>query len=174
MRLTELIAGYTIDVAAAHACVSSVSDWISVNRFTQANLACRWLACMNPHSFAVTLDDAAFAAAQHDADWLIPDGFGMVLASKILGGKIRQRVTGSDIFYGVMKNSNRAGHFKVFFLGSTHETLAAIEERVAGDYPNLIVAGTLSPPFKPTYTEAELSAMIDTINIAAPDVCGLG
>ncbi len=174
MRLTELIAGYTIDVAAAHACVSSVSDWIKCESLTQANLACRWLACMNPHSFAVTLDDAAFAAAQHDADWLIPDGFGMVLASKILGGKIRQRVTGSDIFYGVMENLNRAGHFKVFFLGSTHETLAAIEERVAGDYPNLIVAATLSPPFKPTYTEAELSAMIDTINIAAPDVLWVG
>lgn len=174
MKLTEPIVGYAIDVASVQDCASTVTNWIKCAPVGKADSDCRWLACMNPHSFAVTLDDAAFAAGLHDADWLIPDGFGVVLASRILGGKIRKRVTGSDIFHFVMDDLNRTGHFKIFFLGSTQETLDAIVKRVAIDYPNLILAGTLSPSFKPAYTESELTAMVEVINAASPDVLWVG
>ena len=64
---------------------------------------CRWLACLNPHSYAVGLDDLPFARALRAADWLIPDGAGIVLASQLLGGRIRERVTGSDINPAVIR-----------------------------------------------------------------------
>jgi N-acetylglucosaminyldiphosphoundecaprenol N-acetyl-beta-D-mannosaminyltransferase len=174
MKRTEPIAGYAVDTASVRACVANVVDSIKDEPLAAAPSSCRWLACMNPHSFAVALDDAAFSASLRDADWLVPDGSGVVLASKILGGEIRERVTGSDVFKGVMEGLNEAGPFKVFFLGSTPETLAAIERRMALDYPNLILAGTFSPPFKAEYSEAELTAMIDAINASSADVLWVG
>jgi len=40
------------------------------------------LACFNPHSYAVALKDNVFARALKDADWLVLDGTGIVLAIK--------------------------------------------------------------------------------------------
>lgn len=63
---------------------------------------------------------------------------------------------------------------RFYFLGSTPETLAAIERRMVLDYPNLILAGTFSPPFKADYSEAELADMIDAINASSADVLWVG
>ncbi len=128
---------------------------------------------MNPHIYVVSLNDGVFKGV-HEADWLIPDGAGVVLASKILGGQIRERVTGSDIFKGVLEALDRKGGHSVFFLGATEETLAVIRARMAVDYPNVRVAGTYSPPFKPQYSRDELDAMVAAINEAAPDVLWVG
>jgi len=164
---TEDILGYRVDRRGLEDCVDDVIAWIKGD-------ACRWLACLNPHSYVVALDDPAFAKALHEADWLVPDGQGIVLASRLLGGAIRRRVTGSDIFAGVNRHLNDAGGRSVFFLGSTEETLAAIRARMAVDYPRVRVAGTWSPPFKPEYTAAENEAMLAAINAAAPDVLWVG
>ena len=133
-----------------------------------------WLACFNPHSYVLSLEDKVFARALKDADWLVPDGAGVVLASRILGGNIKQRVTGSDVFYGLNKRMNAAGSLRVFFMGSTNETLERIRERMADDYPNIKIVGTYSPPFKDVYSGAEVSAMVKAVNSAAPDVLWVG
>ena len=104
----------------------------------------------------------------------MPDGAGVVLASRILGGNIKQRVTGSDVFYGLNKRMNAAGSLRVFFMGSTNETLERIRERMADDYPNIKIVGTYSPPFKDVYSGAEVSAMVKAVNSAAPDVLWVG
>jgi hypothetical protein len=36
-------------------------------------------------------------------------------------------------------------------LGSTEETLAAIEAKLAGEFPGIGIAGAYSPPFKETF-----------------------
>ncbi|MBK7991242.1 MAG: WecB/TagA/CpsF family glycosyltransferase [Comamonadaceae bacterium] len=139
---------------------------------TELNRA--WLACLNPHSYAVALEDQAFLEALRSADWLIPDGVGVVLAGRLLGASIPERVTGSDIFYGLHQRMNAAGGFSVFFLGASEETQALIRARMAVDYPAIRVAGTYSPPFKPEYSAAELDEMITAVNLARPDVLWVG
>ena len=171
MRPGEDIAGYTLSALSIQACVTDIVAWVKQAGSTGP---CRWLACMNPHSYVLALDDTSFSQALHSADWLIPDGVGVVLASKISGGRIRSRVTGSDIFRGVMVELNREGGSSVFFLGSTDETLAAIRARVAVDFPNVRVAGTYSPPFKPIFSDEDQKQMVAAINAATPDVLWVG
>lgn len=171
---TEDIAGYAVSIMGVQACVSDIAGWIREGEKPGQDKSCRWLACMNPHSYTVSLQDDAFAQALHAADWLIPDGAGVVFASKLLKGQIHERVTGSDIFKGVHEELNRAGDFSVFFLGSTEQTLAAIRARMVVDYPNLRVAGVYSPPFKPVYSREELDEMLAAINAAAPDILWVG
>lgn len=171
----ENIAGYQVNTQDVRACVTDIVSWVkSKEQVGRKDENCRWLACMNPHSYAVALHDAPFSRALHEADWLIPDGAGVVLASKLLGGQIRERVTGSDIFQGVLEALNQESGHSVFFLGSTDETLTAIRARMAVDYPNIRLAGTYSPPFKPVYSQDELNAMVAVINVVAPDVLWVG
>ena len=89
---TEKILNYRVANTGVASIVDSIVAWVKNSD------RCRWLACINPHSYVVSLSDDALSTALNDADWLIPDGVGIVLASRFLGGRIRERVTGSDIF----------------------------------------------------------------------------
>ena len=85
--MSEVILGYSVEDGDINACCESVFASIIASRKG-------WLACFNPHSYATSLGDSNFRRALTDADWLVPDGVGVVMASKLCGGSIRDRVTG--------------------------------------------------------------------------------
>jgi N-acetylglucosaminyldiphosphoundecaprenol N-acetyl-beta-D-mannosaminyltransferase len=122
----------------------------------------------------VALDDTLFSQALRDADWLVPDGAGVVMASRVLGRGVTERVTGSDIFSALHQRMNSAGGMKVFFLGATEGTLALIRARLVREYPDITVAGTYSPPFKAAYSNEEIDDMVKAINAVEPDVLWVG
>jgi len=163
----EDILGYKINAFSVGECAERIFQSLKEGKRS-------WLACFNPHSYTVAIKDKVFARALKDADWLVPDGAGVVLASRFLRGTINERVTGSDVFTGLNNRMNAAGSMRVFFLGSTEETLELVRQRMGYDYPAIKVAGTFSPPFKDVYSSAEISGMVKAINSAAPDVLWVG
>lgn len=165
---SEDILGYMVDSCGKDECVNEIKEWIvSGDR-------CRWLACLNPHSYAMALDDELFAQALHNADWLIPDGSGIVLASKFMGGQIQERVTGSDVFELLHDELNRLGVYSVFFLGSTEDTLTIIRQKMMRDFPGIRMAGTYSPPYKTEFSADDNRLMVEAINRARADVVWVG
>lgn len=171
MRLGfEDILGYPVSTADRASCVEEILYWISdTNDCTP-----RYFVCANPHSIQVASRDKEFQVALKNADLITPDGIGVVLASKILGGTIKHRVTGSDIFWGLSKALNLKQTGKYFFLGSTETVLFQIREKMAVEFPEIQVVGTFSPPFKQEFSEADNQEMIDAINAAKPDVLWVG
>lgn len=129
-----------------------------------------WLACLNPHSFVVAQKDQAFSNALQSATYLIPDGIGIVLASMISDRKIRSRVTGADVFFGLHERMNSQGGGKIFFLGSSSHTLRKIEARMSRDFPNLRVVGVYSPPFVSEFSKLDSEKMLQLVNEASPDI----
>jgi N-acetylglucosaminyldiphosphoundecaprenol N-acetyl-beta-D-mannosaminyltransferase len=131
------------------------------------------MACLNPHSYAVARSDPGYQQALKSADWLIPDGAGVVLAGALLSQKLHGRITGADIFLGTMDLLNES-EGRVFFLGGTERTLSMIRKRVAVDYPQVTIAGTYSPPYEPEYNSALMQHMVDLVNESAADVLWVG
>ncbi len=169
--MKEAILNYSVDCGSIDDSVNQIEIRLMQSTESFKNKAtCLWLACFNPHSYVIADNDQEFSEALHGADWLVPDGIGVLLASRILGGQIRERVTGSDVFYGLQSRLNAIGGLSVFFLGSTEETLTVIRQKMSSDYPNIRIAGTYSPPFKSEYSIAELDDMIDKINASKVDV----
>jgi N-acetylglucosaminyldiphosphoundecaprenol N-acetyl-beta-D-mannosaminyltransferase len=158
----EHILDYRVFCHASDQCVAEVIQSIRAGTKT-------WLACLNPHSFVVSRSEPGFANALASANWLIPDGIGIVLASRLLGGRIRGRITGADIFVKVNSRLDREAG-SVFLLGSSEVTLDEMTRRMQREWPNLRIAGTLSPPYRESFSEAENAAMIHAINAARPDV----
>lgn len=163
----EDILGYEVNTFSVDECVNGIFQSFRKGKRT-------WLACFNPHSYAVALEDKVFCRALKTVDWLIPDGVGVVWASRLFGGKIKERVTGSDVFAGLNKRMNETGSMRVFFLGSDEATLAAIKQRMANDYQHIKVAGVYSPPFKDVFSNEEISEMVKAVNAASPDVLWVG
>lgn len=159
---------YSLVVGSSNECCGNIAELIATT--TEP----RWFACLNPHSHVIAKDDIVFSEALKAADWLVPDGAGVVLASRFLGRPVHERITGSDVFYGVLNHLNRHGGGTIFFMGSTEEILAEIRQRMAVDYPNLTVAGTFSPPYKAEFSQEDLDEMIAAINAVKPDVLWVG
>lgn len=116
--------------------------------------------------------DAAFREALHRADLLIPDGVGIVLASRFNGGAISERVTGFDLFQltaGLLAERK----VRMMFLGSSEDVLATIRARVKRDYPGVTVA-TYSPPYKAEFSAEDNAAMHAAVNAFRPDVLWVG
>ena len=165
---TESVLGYDITTKTCGDCVAEILGWLDGNGHG------RYLACANPHSLEVAREDALFETTLKSADMLVPDGIGIVLASRINSGGIHQRVTGSDIFHEVNAALDRRGNASVFFLGSTSATLDRIRDRMAQDYPAVRVVGTYAPPFRQDFSDAEVAEMLEAINAARPDVLWVG
>jgi len=168
MYLKENICGYLVTTLPKNKCISEISDWIHDGRKG------KYFVCANPHSLEVARGDPHFDLAIRNADLIVPDGIGVVIASWILVGSLRERVTGSDIFLGLSNVLNKESKYSYFFLGSADENLAKIKDKMKIDFPDIKVAGTYSPPFKPVFTDEENTLMVEEINRVKPDVLWAG
>jgi N-acetylglucosaminyldiphosphoundecaprenol N-acetyl-beta-D-mannosaminyltransferase len=127
---------------------------------------------ISPNSYGLATKDEEFNTALKTSDYLVLDGVGFALASIILKGKNMKRNQGPDVFYHFMKRLNEQNG-KVFFLGSTEDTLGKIKDRAAIDYPNITIE-TYSPPFTPNFSEVENDVMLSKVNTFQPNILFVG
>ncbi|MDW3094197.1 MAG: WecB/TagA/CpsF family glycosyltransferase [Gammaproteobacteria bacterium] len=130
------------------------------------------LACANPHSLVVSLDDALFKKALKSTNVLVADGKGVALAGRYVKKHPVERITGFDMFSITMKELERLEK-SVFFFGSSDLVLNKIASAVGKDYPGVRLAGVLSPPFG-EWSIDENNEMIERINKEKPDVLWVG
>ena len=93
----------------------------------------------------------------------IPDGIGIVMVSKILGGKIRERVAGFDLMVKFLEYANEH-HQRVFFYGAKPDVLNDAIKNIRKEYPHLIVTGKIDG-----YTKLTEEQIIEKINAAQTD-----
>lgn len=133
-----------------------------------------YIVCANPHSLVVASRDQIFSRALKNANLVLPDGQGILLAAKALNLPIKQRVTGSDFFIGLTKTLSATGGGRYFFLGSTPQVLGSITQRIKKECPNITVCGILSPPYRTEFTDEVNFQMISAVNAAQPDCLWVG
>lgn len=127
---------------------------------------------INPHSYCVSKNDKIFQKALINSDILLPDGSGIVLAARFLRGKKIKKIAGADIHKHLLIHANEHQK-KVFYLGASERTLKLIEQKLTNEYPN-IKMGSYSPPYKPKFSEADSSKMIEEVNNFKPDILFVG
>ncbi len=126
----------------------------------------------SPNSYGLALKDKEFQDSLKKADILVLDGVGIAFGSIILNRKNIRKIAGQDCFDFLMAKAN-SYHWKVFFLGSSTETLKKITDRVRKEFPN-VKTGSYSPPFKPVFSNEENNSIRDAINNFSPDVLFIG
>ncbi|MDI6851133.1 MAG: WecB/TagA/CpsF family glycosyltransferase [bacterium] len=135
------------------------------------------MACANPHALVSASELPEFYNALRSFQIIVPDGIGVVIASRLRRGEIRKRLPGPDFFENFCRYLEGAGiSYNHFFLGSTEETLEKIVERFGKEFPRQKIAGTYSPPFvKGLYFgEEENRKILQAIESARPDIVWVG
>lgn len=127
---------------------------------------------INPHSYCVAKKDELFRTALKSSDVLLPDGIGIVLATRLLKKKKIKKIAGADVHQFCLEKANKEGG-SVFYLGAAQTTLDKIIGRLSKDYPN-IRAGSFSPPYKPAFSDEDNQKMIAEVNAFEPDYLFIG
>ncbi|MGV8854195.1 MAG: WecB/TagA/CpsF family glycosyltransferase [Devosia sp.] len=104
-----------------------------------------------------------------DCDMLLADGQSVVWASWLLRKPLPERVTGIDLFEGLLDLAHRNGH-AIYLLGAKPDVLAALEQNVRRRWPGLRIAGRRDGYFG----EAEASAVAADIRASGADMLFLG
>jgi N-acetylglucosaminyldiphosphoundecaprenol N-acetyl-beta-D-mannosaminyltransferase len=81
-----------------------------------------------------------YMKAVKKADYVVPDGHGIILASRILNTPIPERVTGYDLTVRLLELSNQH-QWKVYLLGGTEEVNAAAAAHIGKSYPHAQLVG---------------------------------
>jgi len=154
-----------VDALDLDAAFARVDGWIREGR--------RGFVCFaNVHVVETARRDTNMAQALAQSDLVLPDGAPIAwVLRRRLGARV-PRIAGWDFFDHVCRRSQRRG-LRHFFVGGTPAVSVRLRERVAELYPELVVAGAVSPPFR-ELTEAESASLVETINRARPDIVWIG
>ena len=125
----------------------------------------------NSEIVQLCIDDKNLYNVINSASLIIPDGIGVVYASKILGRPLTQKVAGCDLSKKLLEYAADHGK-KVFLFGSApaRDGLPSVGELAAAEmkkmFPSLVVCGTRDGYFKPE----ETPAIAEEINRSGADI----
>lgn len=128
---------------------------------------CRLIVTPNSEIIVNASKDPELKRIIEQADLIIPDGIGLVYASRILGVPLTERVTGIDFLDAILGYLEETGQ-SIFFLGSKpgdgdNPGVAEMAvEKMREKYKNLKVAGTHHGYFKESDEENIIKAINDS------------
>ena len=99
-----------------------------------------FLVTANPEIIMYAKKDSDYKQIIQGADYLIADGYGVILASKILGKPLPERIPGFEIMSELLEEANRQG-WSVYFLGAKEDVVTKAIKTVKERYNNITIAG---------------------------------
>lgn len=126
---------------------------------------------MGPNAHLITLaqKNQRFNEALHASALNVPDGISVVLASRILGGKIHTRVPGGELMEALCLRAAQHS-LSVFFLGGLPSAAAMTSRQFQRRFPALSIVGAYCPPRGFERDPMERAHIRQLITEAAPDL----
>ena len=111
--------------------------------------------------------DHAIARMLASADLLLPDGMGVVAASRFLGTPLPERLSGIDMAQKLLAHAEKQG-LRVFLLGGKPGIAKKAAERLKQRFPDLRICGTHHGYFGHHREEEE--SVVQLIRAASPHI----
>lgn len=146
--------------------LDEAADWVST---VLADSPEQPRAVYTPNSEIVQLciEQNEYYDLINSADLIIPDGIGVIKASRILGTPLKEKVAGIELGERTLDIAADKG-YSVYFLGAKPGVAELAAAKMKEKYPTLTVAGMHDGYFKKEGEEN--AAVLDEIRTAAPDV----
>jgi N-acetylglucosaminyldiphosphoundecaprenol N-acetyl-beta-D-mannosaminyltransferase len=128
---------------------------------------------VNAHCLNLCYEDRALRDSLNGADVVFCDGAGVMLAARLLGGRIPARITYAAWIWR-LAGFAAAGGFSFYFLGARPGVAQEAARRLRERYPRLRIVGVHHGYFDHSAGSAENEAVLEEINATAPDILLVG
>jgi len=114
-------------------------------------------------------DNGDFSRLLNEADYLTPDGAGLLIAARLLGQPLQERVAGYDLMRNLLREVADKD-ISVYFLGGKPGIVDSAVDNIKKELPELNMAG-----FHHGYLDSDTKEMvIEDINNKKPDILMVG
>jgi N-acetylglucosaminyldiphosphoundecaprenol N-acetyl-beta-D-mannosaminyltransferase len=173
--------GILIDAVRMHDAVCRIDSWC---RQSFAG-PCRLVVTPNVDHAVMVQSDAGLRQAYERASMVLADGAPVVLASRILGKALPERVAGSDLVPALFDHASAslvdasAGNktpLRIFLLGAAPGVADRAKMKIENRWAGVEVVGTLSPPIGFEKDERANREILAAVAEFTPDllIVGLG
>lgn len=162
MRETVDVLGVTIDRIDMYDACERARTFAVGERF-------RYIFTPNPEMIMLAQKDEEFKRILNSADMCVPDGVGVVIASKLYGKKITERVPGFDLMGDLVSVGVSKG-WRFYLLGGKPGIVEKAKRNLERVYPKIKVAGIHHGYFG----EKEEEEVIAHINLCMPHIIFVG
>ncbi len=156
------ILGVNVDTLTMDEVLNKIDNYLKENTH-------RTIFTPNPEMIMATLEDNYFKEVLNNADIVIPDGIGVVYASKLNKQKINERVAGCDVVFNMFEKYQHSNK-TVYFLGAGKGVAEKAKVNMEQKYKGLKVIGVHDGYFD---VEEEKN-IIKEINELKPDILLVG
>lgn len=167
--------GMTIDSISLSEAVGRVLDWTQEDSFD-----CRYVVTPNVDHAVMFQHHAGLRSAYDHAAMVVADGAPLILASRLLGRGLPERVAGSDLGPQTIREASRrfmshgGQKMRVFLLGAGPGVADRAAEKILEANPGVEIVGTYCPPLGFEKDTAENQKAVDAVAQAKPDLLLVG
>jgi N-acetylglucosaminyldiphosphoundecaprenol N-acetyl-beta-D-mannosaminyltransferase len=128
------VLGLQIDCVDMEGAVRRAAGFIDSGKHAHLVLA------VNPEKVIAAREEPALAEVLRESDLSIPDGIGVVVAARMLGGRGIRRVASSDLMPELCGLAAQRG-WPIYLYGASEEVNSRAADALRARYPGLTVAG---------------------------------
>jgi N-acetylglucosaminyldiphosphoundecaprenol N-acetyl-beta-D-mannosaminyltransferase len=136
-----------------------------VKNFLEKGTRPHAIMASNPEKHFSVPKDAVLYDTFKNADLLLPDGIGIVLAARILYGVGLERVPGSEFIFDICDIAEKES-YKVFIFGAKEDVNKEAVDELKNRYPSLKIVGRANGYVK----EFEMPDLIGRINASGAEI----
>lgn len=156
------ILGIPVDKITYNKALSLLIKFIEEKRF-------HLVVTINSENASKALENKEFLEIINNADLVIPDGIGIIYASKFLNNPLPERIPGIDISYKLLEIANEKG-YRVILIGGKEGISEMAKENLIKNFPNLKIIATYNGYFD----KSKEKEIVEEIERLSPDVLLVG
>jgi N-acetylglucosaminyldiphosphoundecaprenol N-acetyl-beta-D-mannosaminyltransferase len=109
--------------------------------------------------------DEELSTDVNNSDLILADGMSVVVASRMLGKPLPERVTGIDLMTGILERGMQLNH-RIYCLGASEEVSIVVEQEISSRFPGVKIVGRRNGYFD----ESDESKIVEDIARSNADV----
>ncbi len=163
-----------VDICHAHVHATTLAEAVDlISGYAASSRQPAYVVTTNAQHVVLLAENERSREIYAHANLVVPDGYSLLLASRLVGKRLKERVTGVDLMKQLCGRAAKNG-LRVFFLGGKPESAKRTARHLKVQHPTLNVAGIACPPRGFERDPAQLDVIDERIRAAKPDLLFVG
>lgn len=134
--------GVDIDVITMEETVDRIYGWLDQDEYD-----CHYVVTPNVHHAVTVNENPEFRAAYDRASLVVADGLPVILASRLVGKPLPERVAGSELVPAIFDRAKPDRELRCLLFGAMPGVADRAAEQIHRKWPGVKVVQTYCPPF---------------------------
>ncbi|MCY7759450.1 N-acetylglucosaminyldiphosphoundecaprenol N-acetyl-beta-D- mannosaminyltransferase [Bacillus inaquosorum] len=98
------------------------------------------ISTVNPEIAFAAIRDQDYFDVLSSSNFILPDGIGVVMMSRLTNNRLQSRIAGYDVFKELLGIADKKKK-RIFLYGAKKDVIKGVVSKISSEYPNIQIAG---------------------------------